>query len=156
MIQSIDLSALDELDARLDKLLKEAPELRKDLHEELADMAKKQVDQQIVEDIKDPSGKVRGWQEKHVGSKGGYASIRPISTSQPGVKYGPAAITAAINRGHKIRRPKEFKEGYRARIHTPYVDEIPFYQHSLPEIEAEAIKIGQEFVEKMAKKIGGG
>ena len=103
-MQSIEINGLAELDAKLQAILKELPEARRQLHERLAEMAKKEVDAQIdASGLNDSHGKIKGWQEAHVGSGGGYAAVRP----QKGMTgdNSPGAITNYLENGHRIREP---------------------------------------------------
>ena len=74
-MQSVEIRGLEELDKRLDALLKELPEAKRRLHEELAAMIKKEADIQFTFSAQDDCGKIGGWQTEHVGSMGGYAEV---------------------------------------------------------------------------------
>ena len=71
----IQQNGLDSLDRSFQELLKKTPEKRKELHERIADRLKETIDAKIVERLDDSDGKVQGWQEKAVGSGGGYTEI---------------------------------------------------------------------------------
>jgi hypothetical protein len=101
-MQSINLNGLEELTKELNALLNEFPEARRKLHEEMANMAKKEVDTQIIASgIQDDKGKIREWQEEHVGSGGGYAAVRAAKGSTG--DNSPGAITNYLENGHRIR-----------------------------------------------------
>ena len=89
-----------------------------------------------------------------VGSGGGYAAIRPVDTSTG--DNSPGAITNYLESGHKIRRPSGLARRYRSRIRKAYVDGYHFYQKAETRVEAKAIKLAQEFADKLAKRIEGG
>lgn len=153
-MQSIELEGLKKLDEDLKTLLEEFPEARKKLHERLAKIAKEDVDRQInTSGINDSIGKVKGWQESHVGSGGGYAAVRP-EKGKTGPN-SPGAITNYLESGHRIRGPSGKSKYYRPRIKKPYVDGYHFYQSASVAVESKAIAEAKKFVEEMAKKLEG-
>lgn len=154
-MQSVDIKGLEELTENLNALLAKAPEARRKLHEELADMAKKEVDAQIVASgIQDDQGKIREWQEEHVGSGGGYAAVRAAKGSTG--DNSPGAITNYIESGHKIRQPSSNAKHYKPRINMPYVEGRHFYQNAQRNVDAKAVQIAEQFAEKLADRIEGG
>jgi len=53
-------------------------------------------------------GKVQNWQDVYMGSRGGYAAVRPkaktfAETKREGRQYAVGAVTTAIEHGHKTR-----------------------------------------------------
>lgn len=153
-MQSIEINGLKELDAKLQAILKELPEARRQLHERLAEMAKKEVDAQIdASGLNDSHGKIKGWQEAHVGSGGGYAAVRP----QKGMTgdNSPGAITNYLENGHRIREPSGKSKYYRPRIKKPYVDGYHFYQAARIAVESKVIAEAEKFVEEFAQKLEG-
>ncbi len=153
-MQSIDISGMAEFSNKLNKLLDEAPGMRKKLHEEIAEMAKKEIDAHIANSgMDDSNSKVRNWQEKHVGSGGGYAAVRPTDESTG--PNSPGAITRYLETGHNIRRPSGQSERYKPDINVPYVDGYHFYQNAYSKIENKAIKMAEDFADELVKMIGG-
>lgn len=145
---TVDFSQLDKLDAQLKEVLHKAPEKRKQLHEELAAITKRTVDLSIDASVRDQSGRLKSWQEKHVGSGGGYAAVRPTDSSS-GDK-SPGAITNYVNSGHRIRPPGGKDPNYRPRINVPYVNGAHFYQSAAATIESQAIAAAERFVDDLA------
>lgn len=156
-MQSVEIKGLDKLDKALQKILDEAPEARRELHERLADMLEQEIHKSIASSsLNDSRGRVRRWQVKHVGSGGGYAAIRPAG-SKEGAEIGPngpGAITNYLEYGHKIRQSKSGK-AYRSRIKVPFVSGFHFYDTAAPVAEAQAIRKAEEFANQLAAKIGG-
>lgn len=153
-MQSVDLSALEKFSDELNTLLDEIPEARRKLHEELATMAKKEVDAQIIASgIQDSQGKIRDWQEDDVGSGGGYAAVRAVK----GVTgdNSPGAITNYLESGHRIRPPSGKAKRYKPQIKVPYVEGHHFYQEAQKNITAKAIDMSDKFAEELAKRIEG-
>lgn len=152
-MQELDYSGMIALDRDLAELLRDLPELRKGIHEELAEIMKERVDSEIGGD-----GKVKEWQEAHVGSGGGYAAIRPkantYAETKGGTKYAVGYLTNAIENGHSIRSPGAGKN-YRPRIKVPRVKGRYFYQTASLSIEARAIRVGESFADTITSRLEG-
>ena len=156
-MQSVDFLQLSDLDRTLSDLLQEFPDKRRELHEELGELAKQEVDAAIASSVNDGSGKVRRWQVTHVGSGGGYAAVRPANAREGGDtgSNSAGAITNYLDSGHKIRGSKGGK-AYRPRIKIPYVNGNHFYQTAKTSFEAKAIKKAEEFANRLAERLEGG
>jgi hypothetical protein len=153
-MQSVDLTGLNKLDKDLQEILDEFPERRTELHEEIADIIKDEVEVQIAQSgLNDTIGKVKEWQTAYVGSGGGYAAVR--ATDKEIGDNSPGAITNYLENGHQIRTPSGSNKRYRPRIKKPYVDGFHFYAAARNTVEAKAIKAAEEFAEKFAKKLEG-
>lgn len=153
-MQNIEISELEKFNSDLDKLLKEVPSARRELHERIAKMAGNEVNKEIAQaGFKGGGEKLRNWQEVHVGSKGGYAAVRPTSASSG--SDSPGAITNYNESGHKIRTPSGKSKNYRPKIKVPYVEGRHFYQNARRTAEKEAIEIAEDFADKLAEKLEG-
>lgn len=127
MAQSVKISGLERLREDFQKLAGELPEMRREIHEELAGQMRGEVEEALARKAGSSTGKVAGWQEGYVGTKGGYAAVRPrAKTSYRG--YAVGQITNAIENGHAIRRPSGRWKGYRARVKKRYVLGLHFYR----------------------------
>ena len=49
------------------------------------------------------TGKVQSWQEKHMGSGGGYVAVRPEAKTYDGHGNAVGYVTNAIEGGHRVR-----------------------------------------------------
>ncbi|HOR12288.1 MAG TPA: hypothetical protein PKX46_00070 [Clostridia bacterium] len=153
-MQSVDTRALDALSRDIDKLLREAPRMRRELHEELAEVMKRTVDTSIAGALNDSHGKIQSWQERYVGTGGGYAVVRPLK-GETGPN-SPGAITNYLESGHKIRSATtSAKRRRRSRARMAYVDGRHFYSQSAKDVEAPAIAAAQKLVDRMAKILEG-
>lgn len=153
-MQSVEIKGLEELDERLKSILDELPGARRELHERLAEMAKKEVDVQIdASGLNDSHGKIKNWQEPHVGSGGGYAAVR-AQKGQTG-DNSPGAITNYLENGHAIRQPLGKSKYYRPRIKKSYVDGYHFYEAARTVVESKAIAEAEKFVEELGQKLEG-
>lgn len=121
--------------------MRNAPEQRRKLHERLGDVALKAVRGKTPE----RTGRLKSWQEKHVGSMGGYAAIRAKDT--PTGYNGPGAITNYVENGHVVR---PYAERYSRRT-MAYVKGQKMYANTIPELEREVAREA----EKLLDEIGG-
>lgn len=94
---------------RLAELLEESPQVIASAKQAAIFAAAPKMKAIVDEEI-GGSGKVRSWQEKYVGSKGGYAAVRPKketwteATKKKGNRYAVGYVTNAINSGHRAPR----------------------------------------------------
>ncbi len=152
MSQSVDTRQLQAFSQRLERLLKECPEKRKELHDRLAEMAQEEVDRQIDVRLNGDTGKIKGWQESEVGSKGGYAAVRPIEGKMPpngrGKAYAYGHITNAIENGHRVRMAEVESERRRAgRSRMLAVDGRFFYDSAEIILRIKVPKEIEKFVQ---------
>ena len=153
-MQGIDTRELRELDEKLSDLLKRMPEKRRGLHERLGTEAKALVDSAIGGE-----GTVQGWQEKHIGSRGGYAAIRPkkgyVSTKK-GKTYAYGYITNALENGHRTRGPSGTAKRHRlTRAEHVSVSGKHFYSAARTNLETKALKLAEEFLDEAARELEG-
>lgn len=113
------------LSLKLEQAGKAGKEEQRAVHEELAGAMLSSVRGIIGGCIYDTHGKIQGYQDKHVGSKGGYAAVRP--NKKPGGPNGAGAVTNYLENGHAIRRPGGSAKRYKPRIRTLYVAGNGFY-----------------------------
>ncbi|WP_024833830.1 hypothetical protein [Ruminiclostridium josui] len=153
-MQSIQIDGISKFDSDLEDLLGKLPDKRRELHQRIAKTTKEEVDKQInASGLKDSSGKIKDWQESHVGSGGGYAAVRAEKGATG--KNSPGAITNYLENGHRIREPGGNSKTYRPRIKKPYVDGYHFYQSAQTSAEAKAISEAEKFVEEFRQKLEG-
>lgn len=153
-MQTVKLDAFDDLVKDLKTVLKESKEMRRELHEEIADVLKETLDANIDASLNDGNGHVKAMQEKHVGTGGGYAAVRPKKgKNEKGLAYG--ALTNYITSGHRIRPPSGTYKRYRPRIKVAYVNGRHFYQTTRGEIEAKVIGLVEQFADRIAEKLEG-
>lgn len=148
----IDHSELD----RLTEKMAQAPEVlaraKRQAFEASATKMKATVDREIG-----GSGRVQSWQEKCVGSGGGYAAVRAkkktyVETKgrQKGFRSGPKKyavgyITNAVNSGHRAPRNK-----YGDRPSGRTVAGRHFYELAATETGAIAREAAEQIVEALA------
>ena len=140
---AVQLTGLDGLQKRIQAVIDDNPDRRREMHGRIAERLLQKVQGEIG-----GSGKIAGMQEAAVGSGGGYAAVRPRKgKDRTGYAYG--AITNAVESGHAIRRPSGFAKGYRARIRKRYVLGKHFYAKS----RTEALRVALDEAGKWADEI---
>lgn len=156
-MQSIDTSGLELFDRDLARILEGMPEERRRLHEEIGEMIKQDLDAAVSSSgLNDTGGNVRRWQVKHIGTRGGYAAVRPAGGkegAQTG-RNGPGAITNYLTNGHAIRPARGGKD-YRPRIRVARVRAYGFYDSAKSSTEAKAIRKVHEYVDRLAARVEG-
>ena len=157
-MQSIDYKGLDELDRRFADVLKERPELRKQMHTEAAQALQTEVRDQISRTgIVERTGKLKGWQNNYVGTGGGYAAVRAIGGNEGG-GTGPnsaGAITNYLQSGHKVRPPTgDAKHPRKSRARQQYVKGYYFYTAARDHAQQVALEAANRYAERIAEKIG--
>ena len=105
MAVTVDTSGLDRLMESWDALVKQFPEKKRGLLE--------QIGARLLQEVRS------GWQAPHMGSGGGYVAVRPkaetYQTTKSGKRYAVGYITNAIEGGHRHGGPRGGGKGYRYR-----------------------------------------
>ena len=154
----IEFTGFDELDRRFADALKERPELRRQMHEEVALALLAEVRGQMASTgVVRRTGRLEGWQEKYVGTGGGYAAVRPIGKDDGG-GTGPnsaGAITNYVNSGHRTRPPSD-RTGARKRkrARREYVIGKYFYQVADTQAHQTAVDAANRYAERIAERLG--
>lgn len=145
----IDCSKL----ARLVEQLADAPEViraaKRKAFEDAAPKMKAAVDEGIG-----GTGKVKSWQEQVVGSKGGYAAVRPRASTftEPngrGKVYAVGHVSNAIDKGHKFPNQAGKTKAYNTASGKQMVKGKDFYGKA----EGKVKQIAQEAVEQVEAEL---
>lgn len=157
-MQSAEFREVDKLLAGWDQLLKDFPQAKRELLERLGSRMLADVRERIG-----GTGKVRGWQDRYIGSKNGYVANRPKAetwqVTKGGGKYAVGYITNAIENGHRVRRPQPSgspagsgKDSYhytRGRNNMAAVSGKRFYES----VRTRMDSMGREELEKLAAEV---
>lgn len=76
-MSNVEKKALSQAMARLDQLTAGLPAQRREAVRRLGGLAETAVQSSIRARVRDSRGKVQSWQQKQLGSGGGYAAVRP-------------------------------------------------------------------------------
>lgn len=161
----LDSRGLVAFAAELDALIADAPKIQRILHEEIANEMKRAVDGSISSALNDSKGYIRSYQGKFVGSRGGYAAIRPEKGTAGDRKRKKAlskgALTTYLEEGHRPAKPRAAGNGtkpgykYRARIKVPYISGRRFYANSYRKFEVAAAQRAQRVADNIAARLEG-
>lgn len=152
-MQSVEMVGLRDLDTDFEHLLREIPEGRRRLHDEIGAAILEDVRANITSSgINDSRGRIRGYQEHYVGSGGGYAAVRAVKGMGPsGYDDSPGAITNYLENGHRIRQPSgTAKRRRKGRAKKPYVDGFHFYAAAERNAEIVALAAAEKFADSLA------
>lgn len=142
------------LEENFEKALKKSPELRKKAMELATKRAQQTVRTSIGGKLNDSHGKIAGWQDIRLGSKGGYGVVQATNTSSG--PNSPGAITNYLEHGHPIREPKSpGAKGYRPRIHVAAVNGRWFYRSVAADVNRITMDAANEVCKGIADIIEG-
>lgn len=144
----IDASELDRLAERL----AQSPELLREAKRQAFEAAAPRL-LALVQTQIGGSGRVKSWQEKFVGSMGGYAAVRPrartwIETRQA-KRYAVGYVTNAINSGHRKRGRGLYQDKRLKRYKTISQEDWVAGKHFYETAQELAAPVAQEAVEKI-------
>lgn len=156
-MNSVEMTGIDELIESFEALLRDYPDIKGDLLEELAG--------RILADVKwgiAGTGQVQSWQDKHVGSGKGYVAVRPkantYKTTPGGKQYAVGYVTNAIENGHQHRRPSAVKKQgycYKPRIKVAAVPGKHFYAGTRSKLQAEGSATVRQLAVIVAARLEG-
>ena len=151
-MQGVDFSGLNELDDMFNEILNDFPDKRRELHEDMKQMLKREVDSSISGSLNDNNGLVKSWQEARTGSGGGYAAISAKRNTFHN-EYAVGYITNALENGHRIRPPKRQSKYYRSRVKQARVEGRSFYQKSISNAISKAIDMTRQMVDELTNEM---
>lgn len=130
----IDLSEWTEFWRQWDQTIKKLPGMKEDMLEKAGDEISEEVRRTILTTgINDVHGRVRTWQNWHVGSGAGYVAVRSDSIDVMSGGGGhnllnAGALTNFLTSGHRIRLPSGRAKRYLPRARMTYVPGAEFYR----------------------------
>lgn len=134
------------------EILNDFPDKRRELHEDMKEMLKREVDSSISTSLNDNNGLVKSWQEARAGSGGGYAAISAKRNTFHS-EYAVGYITNALENGHRIRPPKRQSKYYRSRVKQARVEGRSFYQKSVSNAISKAIDMTRQMVDELTNEM---
>lgn len=156
-MNSVEMTGIDQLIDNFEALLRDYPDIKGNLLEQLAG--------KILGDVQGAiggSGQVQGWQDKHVGSGRGYVAVRPkantYKTTPGGKQYAVGYVTNAIENGHRHRKPSGVrKDGYyyKPRWKVPAVSGKHFYAGTRSRLQAEGAETVRQLATIVAARLEG-
>ena len=153
----IDKSELERLISKLDAAPGVLREAKKKAIAVTAPKLKQTVDAKIG-----GTGKVQGWQGQFVGTKGGYAAVRPkaktyTDPTKKGKRYAVGYVTNAINSGHRFPSPSGKVKRYKPRIKSGRMN-VPgkkFYEAVGAQVPHIAQEAGEQIIQELMNHLEG-
>lgn len=155
-MQSVDMTALKELERDLEYILREIKGAKRDLHDRVGAAVLEEVRRNIdASGINDANGHIKGYQTSVTGSGGGYAAVRAVrGLGQHGSSDSPGAVTNYLEGGHQIRKPSgKAKRRRKGRIKKAYVDGFHFYGSTESSAEQIAISEAERFADEITARL---
>ena len=159
---TLDTSELDKLLQKLEQAPEVFQQARREAFEAAAGELKQVLDQRIASTIDDGRSKVRNWQGQFVGSRGGYAAVRPKAdtftepTKKDGNVYAVGYVTNAINSGHHYPGQGARKTSKAGKTDTYVSGRVPgryFYDKAQLQVNAIAKETCNKIVEELTKSL---
>jgi len=109
--------------------------------------------------VSDSRGRVKRWQNPHVGSGRGYVAVRPDSVeAAAGYKdrqiLNAGALTNFLASGHRVRGPSGRTKRYQYRGRMTRVRGFDFYEKAKAEAEKIAIQTAEEMLGEIKEMVG--
>lgn len=96
-----ELKELEQFLHYYQRVMDAIPNARKEALSAAAEAVKEEVDRQIDLRLQDRNGRVKRWQQVTMGSKGGWARVKPEEMERDKWGYDSVDITRYLERGHK-------------------------------------------------------
>ena len=99
------------------------------------------------------SGRVQSWQEKYLGSGGGYAAVRAKAKTYDENGYAVGYATNALESGHK-QQPGRYVPAIQRKLTRDLVPGRFMYARSAPDVEQAARSAAQQIEQEMTHILG--
>lgn len=158
---SIDVSGWREFWSRWEDAIKEIPGLKERVLEEAGEDIRDAVRYSIFQSGLDDSrhGRVKKWQNPHVGSGKGYVAVRPDSVivmSGGGAKkpLNAGALTNYLTSGHRVRGPSGRSKRYVPRARMTRVPGYEFYKNAAGDMAQISVQAAKKFLQEVREVMG--
>lgn len=106
--------------------------------------------------LNDSRGRVKRWQNPHVGSGLGYVAVRADSVEvaagyRDRQRLNAGALTNFLTSGHKVRGPSGRAERYQPRARRSRVKGLDFYGKAQAEAEKIAVQEAEGFLRRLTE-----
>lgn len=135
--------------------IKQLPGLKEAMLEKIGGRVQGEVREAVDRSgLNDPRGRVKRWQNPHVGSRLGYVAVRADSV-EVAAGYGDrqrlnaGALTNFLSSGHKVRGPSGRSKRYQPRARMTRVKGLDFYGKAKAEAEKIAVQEAEAFLERL-------
>ncbi|MEG0899568.1 MAG: hypothetical protein RSD67_05940 [Oscillospiraceae bacterium] len=142
---------LYDLDKAFERMIKEFPQARATLVEKVGEELYQNVVRNIESDTDEVTGNLKRAVTKIIGSKGGYAAIKP--------NWGIAPHTHLVENGHEVIRQEKYKnvtakkKKYNKEPKQSWVEGKHMYRNALNEFAEHAIPECEEMMKELVGDI---
>ncbi len=140
---------------RWQETIDQFPGLKEAMLEKLGGQVQGEVRQTVDHSgLHDSRGRVKLWQNPHVGSGLGYVAVRADSV-EVAAGYGDrqvlnaGALTNFLSSGHKVRGPSGRSKRYQPRARMTRVRGLDFYGKAKAEAEKIAVQEAEDFLRRL-------
>lgn len=157
---TLDRSGWDAFWERWDDAVRQIPGMKAAVLEGAGDRVREAVRDAVdASGLNDRRGRVKLWQDRHVGSRGGYVAVRADSVM---VTAGPrdrqtlnaGALTNYLTSGHRVRQPSGRAKRYVSRARMTRVRGYDFYKTATAQAERIALEAAQDFLDRIGGTLG--
>lgn len=104
--------------------------------------------------LSDPRGRVRSWQNPHIGSGRGYVAVRADSVEvaagyRDRQRLNAGALTNYLASCHRVRGPSGRAKRYQPRARMTRVRGLDFYGKAKAEAEKIAVQEAEDFLQRL-------
>ena len=157
---TMDISEWTEFWDRWEDAIKKIPGLKEQIlakaGDDIQDAVRYSIFQSGLNDRR--HGRVKSWQNRHVGSGKGYVAVRPDSVEVESgggskEKLNAGALTNFLTSGHKVRGPSGRAKRYVPRARMTRVPGLAFYKDAAKDAEHITAQAAEEFLEQIKEVI---
>lgn len=135
--------------------VEQLPGLKEAMLEKLGGRVQREVREAVDRSgLNDARGRVKLWQNPHVGSGLGYVAVRADSVEvaagyRDRQRLNAGALTNFLTSGHKVRGPSGRAKRYQPRARMTRVKGYDFYAKAQAEAEKIAVQEAEAFLERL-------
>ena len=152
---TVDTGAWKAFWERWQDTVDQIPGLKEAMLEKIGERVRETVRSAVDQSgLSDPRGRVRSWQNPHVGSGRGYVAVRADSVEvaagyRDRQRLNAGALTNFLSSGHRARGPSGRAERYQPRARMTRVRGLDFYGKARAETEKIAVQEAEDFLQRL-------
>lgn len=137
------MATLEELDKAFENFSKKFPDARRKLVNDVGDVMHKEVINNIERDVEEGGENLKRGATKVIGSKGGYAAIRP--------DYSIAPHTHLVEDGHDMIVGGKKGKGGNVSDDRAFVYGKHMYRNAINQVADKIENMAEEFIEELVE-----
>lgn len=156
---SVDTSGWDEFWNQWKGMIEKIPGMKQAMLEavgmQLTENVRRAIDASGVDDA---MGRVKSWQNAHVGSGRGYVAVRPDSVEVPTGGGGrktinAGALTHYLDDSHRVRQPSGRAKRYRPEASVTRTRDFRFYAKAGTDADRAAVSAADAFCKQILEEL---